>query len=302
MAEQVLADGRPRGRTAAPRAERAPRGRAAPGLLGWLWTAVHPLRDNPQSLNSQLEGSATRGRTACFSTWRGCRCRTLALGTLGLRGTARPAVIGHPDAARLRRALAQPHCRRGSLGDGARRAADGLPARPSSPPLGGPGDLDRTTAALLDAATHRLDPWAVALAWRRLTSRNDAKRVLGLYGYVDGPFRGRARPRRPRRHARPLARPGEDSGDRAGPSRRTPPRRARPRDRHDVSLDSERVGPGTAGRPGSPSGGASRRSMGREFERLLPSTPVVRDFRNAYPAHRTDAGRRTCDGLKAAPR
>ena len=58
MAEQVLADGRPRGRTAAPRA-RVSASRTSPSGLcsGWLWNAVHPLRDNPQSLNSPARRS-----------------------------------------------------------------------------------------------------------------------------------------------------------------------------------------------------------------------------------------------------
>ena len=48
-------------------------------------------------------------------------------------------------------------------------------------------DIDRALRAALDTATHRLDPWATGLAWRRLQDLAAAQRTLGAYGWVDAP-------------------------------------------------------------------------------------------------------------------
>ena len=48
-------------------------------------------------------------------------------------------------------------------------------------------DIDRGLRAALDTATHRLDPWATAVAWRRLQDLAAAPRTLGVYGWVDAP-------------------------------------------------------------------------------------------------------------------
>lgn len=48
-------------------------------------------------------------------------------------------------------------------------------------------DLDRGLRAALDTATHRLDPWATAIAWRRLQALAAAPRTLGVYSWVDAP-------------------------------------------------------------------------------------------------------------------
>jgi hypothetical protein len=48
-------------------------------------------------------------------------------------------------------------------------------------------DLDRGLRAALETATQRLDPWATAIAWRRLQDLAAAPRSLGVYGWVDAP-------------------------------------------------------------------------------------------------------------------
>ena len=48
-------------------------------------------------------------------------------------------------------------------------------------------DLDRGLRAALETATNRLDPWATAIAWRRLQDLAAAPRTLGVYGWVDAP-------------------------------------------------------------------------------------------------------------------
>ncbi|CAN5258692.1 hypothetical protein BH18ACT12_BH18ACT12_08950 [soil metagenome] len=48
-------------------------------------------------------------------------------------------------------------------------------------------DIDRGLRAALETATRRLDPWATAIAWRRLQTLAAAPRTLGAYGWVDAP-------------------------------------------------------------------------------------------------------------------
>ena len=48
-------------------------------------------------------------------------------------------------------------------------------------------DIDRGLRAALDTVTHRLDPWATAIAWRRMQDLAAAPRTLGVYGWVDKP-------------------------------------------------------------------------------------------------------------------
>ena len=61
-------------------------------------------------------------------------------------------------------------------------------------------DIDRALRAALETATNRLDPWATAIAWRRLQSLAAAPRTLGVYGWVDAP-----RPQTPGDHRFVLA-------------------------------------------------------------------------------------------------
>jgi hypothetical protein len=48
-------------------------------------------------------------------------------------------------------------------------------------------DIDRGLRAALETATSRLDPWATAVAWRRLQALAAAPRSLGVYAWVDAP-------------------------------------------------------------------------------------------------------------------
>lgn len=53
--------------------------------------------------------------------------------------------------------------------------------------------LERAFRATLDTASYRIDPWITGLAWRRLENFNRSPRRLhtvGVYGWLDGPFRG----------------------------------------------------------------------------------------------------------------
>jgi hypothetical protein len=297
--DEVLSDPNPEGELLRQAVEAFGEGEPTRVLVAWLWHRIHPLRDDPTSLNDRLEGLGDPwpdslwfhlARLAVNELWRwGHWASELRLGppqgdtrTLRDYGAAWPSP---GDATWVTELFAM-------LVDG----LHDLGVRS----LGRTGDLDRATAALLDTATHRLDPWAVGLAWRRLEQRDDARRVLGLYGYVDQPFRGQA-----------------GLGDRGvtlAPSPDQAKTAAIVRDRavahhhdglapstlKDVTLDSERVRLALRITRAVREGAHPAEALGREFERMLPDARVVRRFRAAYPAHRTDAGRRTCDGLKAA--
>jgi len=57
--------------------------------------------------------------------------------------------------------------------------------------------IERAFRATLDTATHRIDPWIVGMAARRLAylrDRPDTRFRLGVYGWVDGPMLGKPGP------------------------------------------------------------------------------------------------------------
>ena len=58
-------------------------------------------------------------------------------------------------------------------------------------------ELERSFAATLDTAAHRIDPWVTGFAWQRLKKHSASSRSnhrLGAYGWVDGPFIGKPGP------------------------------------------------------------------------------------------------------------
>jgi hypothetical protein len=74
--------------------------------------------------------------------------------------------------------------RRGEPAVGVRRnVVDGLKALAKE----NVADIDRGLRAALETATRRIDPWATAIAWRRLQTLAAAPRTLGAYGWVDAP-------------------------------------------------------------------------------------------------------------------
>jgi len=57
--------------------------------------------------------------------------------------------------------------------------------------------LERAFRATLDTACHRIDPWVIGLSYRRCAAHARSDRRLfssGVYGWVDGPIRGRPGP------------------------------------------------------------------------------------------------------------
>ena len=53
--------------------------------------------------------------------------------------------------------------------------------------------LERALRATLDSAAHRVDPWVAGFAWQRLKQHGASPRRahrMGVYGWLDGPFKG----------------------------------------------------------------------------------------------------------------
>lgn len=56
---------------------------------------------------------------------------------------------------------------------------------------------ERAFCATLDTAANRIDPWVTGFAWQRLRENSNSVRHnhrLGIYGWVDGPFKGQPGP------------------------------------------------------------------------------------------------------------
>jgi hypothetical protein len=96
----------------------------------------------------------------------------------------------------------KPHI--GAAGEVRRMLRDGLERLfkfigDQPPTAGALVQLERAFRATLDTATHRIDPWIVGMAARRLEylrNQPEARFRLGVYGWVDGPIRGAPGPNR----------------------------------------------------------------------------------------------------------
>lgn len=145
----------------------------------------------------RLEGSGPKrpgNRHRLFLMWLWAVCRRDTAGPASLTGVLsmvhelRPSLLVRLAAQALRVALDWPP------DDGAADEVFGrtleavyeLAVRPDEPP----GTLDRVLRTVLDAATHRLDVLPVAVATARLSEAHELPRQLGLYGWVERPYRG----------------------------------------------------------------------------------------------------------------
>lgn len=161
----------------------------------------------------------------------------------------------------------------------------------------GPDRLDRAVRATIDCATHRLDALPAGVALSRLEDASNLPRVLGVYGWVDRPYRGT---------------PGfDDRGAVLGPSPAQTKAAAILRDRvvdhaasgthpeaaWDLHLDSANVRRARGLLDDVREGAHPTEALGRQVEALLPGYDQVLRIRAAYPADEDAPGRRTCDGL-----
>ncbi|MGI8692880.1 MAG: hypothetical protein ACR2JK_08275 [Geodermatophilaceae bacterium] len=162
--------------------------------------------------------------------------------------------------------------------------------------------VERRFRGMLDVSALRLDAYATALPWRRLSTApfDTEPRGLGLYGWVDRPFRAPSNPG-PTQGGLLLApsdaqartalvlrdRAVHDRSPAVGGGQRWDLQLASA----DVRLAAEVVDEVLAGaHPGE--------ALGRMVEAVLDADGPIRAARTAWAIRPEHAGRRTCDGLQ----
>ncbi len=181
--------------------------------------------------------------------------------------------------------------------------ARGLAVRPAL----GDEDLERTLAATLDCATHRVDALPVAAALSRLEGEAAAPRQLGLFGWVDSPLRGEPGFSR----GRAVLAPSPAQAKAAAILRDRYVEHAEsglaPPDAWDLGLDSAAVRRAVALLDAVAEGAHPGEALGRLVESCFARYADVLQLRGGdpagppggYPADDDAPLRRTCDGLAA---
>ena len=156
-------------------------------------------------------------------------------------------------------------------------------------------DIERALHAVLDTATDRIDPWATAIAWRRLRSLAAAPRSLGVYAWVDKP-----RPRATAPDHRFVLAPSRDQASVAA--------MLRDRALHDpdasawdVDLRSDAVRGALRLASEIRQGSHPAESLGRMVERVVGQVTVIDRLRDSFPLtlsvnHRQRISR-VCNGV-----
>ena len=155
-------------------------------------------------------------------------------------------------------------------------------------------DLERMLRATIDASSHRIDPWLVAVPQRRLDALQAAgalRRRLGAYGWVDAPTPGHPGPTAGLLHT-----PSASSALAAAVLRDRAVSDPSPRWDLDITSRSARA----ASRIGAEvrNGGHLPEVMGREVERIIGRISDIEVLRQRFPVRTEHAGRRVCDGMK----
>ena len=155
-------------------------------------------------------------------------------------------------------------------------------------------DLDRGLRAALETATTRIDPWATAVAWRRLQALAAAPRSLGVYAWVDAP-----RPQAPGDHRFTLAPSAEQAAVTAV---------LRDRALHDpdgdrwrMNLASDAVRGALRLADATRAGAHPSESLGQMVEAIVNRPDVIDRLRDAFPTIQTFVrvdfrARRVCNG------
>lgn len=156
-------------------------------------------------------------------------------------------------------------------------------------------ELDRILRACIDTANHRIDPWFVAVAERRLSTLAATPGTtwrLGAYGWVDNLGPGQ---------------PGPTAGGLLhAPSPAQAFTAAVLRDRAisdaangrwDLDITSRRARTAQRVAEHIRIGADLNEALGREVERVVRTTPAIERLRREFPVHPEHAGRRVCDGL-----
>ena len=182
-------------------------------------------------------------------------------------------------------------------------AARGLALRPVRSEDG----VERTLAATLDCATHRVDALPVAAALSTLDAMPAAPRVLGLYGWVDSPLRGEPGFSKDRAVLAPS--PAQAKAAAILKDRYVTHAESglAPGDAWDLGLDSHAVRRAVGLLDAVAEGGHPAEALGRLVEACFDRYPDVLQLRGGdpagppggYPADGDAPLRRTCDGLAA---
>ena len=179
----------------------------------------------------------------------------------------------------------------------------GLALRPIAPNT----EIERSLRATLDCATHRLDALPVAAALAQLDTMGPAPRVLGLYGWVDSPFRGEPgfskdravlAPSPAQAKAVAILKDRYAAHSESGQA---------PADAWDMGLDSAAVRRAVELLEAVAAGAHPGEALGRRVESCFPRYADVLKLRGGdpaaggggYPADDAAPLRRTCDGLAA---
>jgi len=154
-------------------------------------------------------------------------------------------------------------------------------------------ELEIAFRAVLDTASHRVDPWITGIATRRLTTLRSAgaKTASGIYGWVDGPL---------------LGTPGPSAG---GVLLATSDAQARtmavlrdkaihdPEKRWSMNLESLQVSAAVRLAEDIAAGAHPGEAVGRRVEHELAMRDRIDEARRRFPLRTGDQGRRVCDGL-----
>ena len=138
-------------------------------------------------------------------------------------------------------------------------------------------DVDRALRAALETATNRLDPWATAIAWRRLQSLAAAPRTLGAYGWVDAP-----RPQTPGDHRFVLA-PSTEQAATAAVLRDRALHDA-DADRWQMTLASDPIRGALQLADATREGAHPTESLGQKVEAIVNRPDVIDRLRDAFPS------------------
>jgi hypothetical protein len=154
-------------------------------------------------------------------------------------------------------------------------------------------ELERLLPASIDCASHRIDPWVVGFARRRLRRRPEEPPLLGAYGWVDRPRTGQPGPT----GGRLLHAPSHPQALTAALIRDRALSDPEP-DRWHMDVTSDRARRAARLADEVRRGAHPAEALGREVERAVADPPRIRALRQRFPLRDEHAGRRTCDGLR----
>jgi hypothetical protein len=155
-------------------------------------------------------------------------------------------------------------------------------------------DLERRLQATIDCSSHRIDPWLVGVAQRRLDdlTRQRAPRRLGAYGWVDDLAPGSPGPTAA--GLLPAPSPGQALAAAVLRDRAV----SEPGARWDLDLTSRRARTAQRIAEHVRVGAHLSEALGREIERIVGAGVAVERLRRDFPVRAEHAGRRVCDGLR----